>query len=234
MQNIPKIYVKYRFMHLVDKQKNKPVFDKECIEYRKHRELETKRENAQLLFNNGYGGKRIRGGNLGIEAVNAQINSFNFTKSKQGLLRAYSRSTLIFLSVNIKKFKYWSTYLQKNYPEIYQQLYQIREDLFNLTILNEKENENLIQSIAIDDNELNDSIKKLVKKHNLKFKYQWDYYGECENLELINWLADKPSDFELTETTLKQLTDHFENRFSAKFLRQKCYDYGINFIMTPN
>ena len=72
-------------MHLRDEKNNKPVFDKEEKIYKAHRQIEIKRENAQILFNNGFCGKRLRAGNLGIEAVNQQINSFNFTKSKQGV-----------------------------------------------------------------------------------------------------------------------------------------------------
>ena len=73
-------------MHLKDKKNNQPVFDKENKNYRAHREIEIKRSNAELLFNNGYCGKTLRAGNLGIEAVNQQINSFQFNKSKQGVL----------------------------------------------------------------------------------------------------------------------------------------------------
>ena len=146
-----------------------------------------------------------------------------------GLLLAYSRASLSFLTINLKKIDYWSEYLQTNYGQIYTKLDEIREQLYNIQILTEQ-NDYLIPQINADDDKLNESIVELVKKHQLKFKYKWNFWGYYESIELFEYLINTPKGWKLNEKTLKQIDNHFENKFATDFLKLKCYEYGFEYF----
>ena len=145
---------------------------------------------------------------------------------------AYSRASLILLTVNFNKLKYWSSYLKTNYPQIYKKLDNIREQLFNLQIVQEQKQQYnyLISQINSDNDTLQDIINKLVQKHKLKFKYKWNYWGYYQSMQLFEYLSNTSTNWVLNKKTLKEIDDYFENNFEIEFLKLKCYEYGVDYV----
>ena len=53
-----------------------PVFNKDDKNYKSHMKIETKYENCKMLYNTGYAPPLSHSGNLGVEAINAQIKMY--------------------------------------------------------------------------------------------------------------------------------------------------------------
>ena len=53
-----------------------PIFNEENKEYKSHMKIETNYKNCQIMFNTGLAPPISHKGNLAVEAINSQINSY--------------------------------------------------------------------------------------------------------------------------------------------------------------
>ena len=61
-KNIEQILYKYRYMPLIDRSSNQPIFNIKSRKYLKHKAIEIKPTNTQILFNNGIASNVLRSG----------------------------------------------------------------------------------------------------------------------------------------------------------------------------
>ena len=53
-----------------------PVFNEDNQEYKSHMKIETNYQNCQIMYNTGLAPTLSHTGNLAVEAINSQINSY--------------------------------------------------------------------------------------------------------------------------------------------------------------
>ena len=70
------IYVYIRYQVLLDKKKEKPIFDENCKVFKDHMKIETDYDNCQIMYNNGFAPPVIHCSNTGVESINGQIKMY--------------------------------------------------------------------------------------------------------------------------------------------------------------
>ena len=125
------------------------------------------------------------------------------------------------------KFQYWEHDLMDNYPRIYDKMEQLIQELLTMNFIEKKKE--LIVVVEIDEEHDLEVIEKKVLQHELRFKYKYEYFSQKHNELLLQYLCTKGNDWQLNDQTLKQLYLYFNNKFSTKLLKRKCFEYGCDF-----
>ena len=75
-------------------------------------------------------------------------------------------------------------------------------------------------------------VREKVKEDKLKFKYQYHEWDQTSSMNLLHFIYEKKNQDkqrELNETTLLEIFQYFEKKFSKDILRRKCISYGIKY-----
>ena len=241
-------------MALQDKPKKKPIFDIKSKDYQNHYKIETNQECCQYLFNAGIAPGKIRSGNLSVEAINSQIKLLTifltifftifFTifltiyraylhHSRQSLILALQRSTIFFISINIKKFYLNSDWIENEVStKLHQEFEKVISEVSNLYKVKKLFNKHLVPKISMNDEEQRQLFMKEIVKCKLRFKFDYEYFGASETMELLNHLMKQDNNWKLNNDTLREIYNLFDRRFAPKILQHKCLKFGIEFDYT--
>lgn len=151
-----------------------------------------------------------------------------FHRNLQGLKAAYVHADIIFISVNLLKYKFWKDVLYEEFYDIQQTMDQLIQKLYKIDFI--KKDKSLIVRINIDDKADKQIIHKKVIQHDLKFKYQYDKWCQYDTALLLQYLCDQHSSWELNSKTLKKLYLFFQKKHSLSVLIQKCNDFGCEYM----
>lgn len=147
----------------------------------------------------------------------------------QSLKLAYSRAVLLYLSINICKFHYWSDHFKNISRNLYNHFNNIINNLLNLTNLQKQYKNKLVPAIKYNKNDLFDYVLQKIRKDELKFKYKWNKFGCSENMKLLDYLIKQKDDWILNEKTLNDIFVYFDNKYHKKILQTKCFQFGMEY-----
>lgn len=164
-----------------------------------------------------------------IHILLSLYNRTDLHNSLQSLKLAYARATLLYISINFDKFKYWNKYIKKIHENAYYKINEIINHCNNIKYIKNKNKKFLIGQIFYDKEELNKNVFKQIKKNKLKFKYKWQHFGQQENLELMEYILKQKKEWSLNKKTLQDIFLYFDRRFLKETLRRKCFQYGVEY-----
>ena len=158
------------------------------------------------------------------------LHRFNFHKSKQSIHLAYTRITLIYICINIIRFKHWIEYIKDVSMSLYQNINSIINKVYQLTYIKNMNQNKLVPEILYDKEKYNKQIINNIKRDKLKFKYHYESFGIYDNLELLQYILQKQDDWVMNSSDLNDLYKHFNGRFNKEYLRKKCFKYGVEYM----
>ena len=143
---------------------------------------------------------------------------------------AYSRTTIIYLSINFKQFEYCRNYIRNDVNiELYNKINKITKDVNYLKYITNKNKNILIPQIQYDEEELNQKIFKNIDQDKLKFKYKWQKFDTSQHMHLLQYLVKQNDSWVLNESTLEDIFNYFHGCYRRETLRKKCFHFGYEY-----
>ena len=150
--------------------------------------------------------------------------------SRQSLKLALQRSTIFFLSINIKKFHLNSDWIENEVStELHQEFEKIISEVLNLYKVKKLYRNTLVPHISMNDEEQRKLFMKEIVKYKLRFKYDYEYFGASESMQLLNYLMQQNNDWKLNNDTLREIYKMFDCRFALSVIQHKCLKFGVEF-----
>ena len=157
------------------------------------------------------------------------IFSANFHHSWQSLNLAYARADILFISINILKFKYWEQEIGNISVKLKHEFNLIINNILNMENIRKNNKNKLITNIVFDEYKYQQKIYEKIIEDNHKFKYSWNKFGASESLQLIKYVSEQDYDWKFNENELNKLFIFFDKKFSKNKLREKVMSLGIEF-----
>lgn len=88
---------------------------------------------------------------------------------------------------------------------------------------------NLVPNVKIDADQEQEFVRQQIVNQKLKFKYEYEYFGVSESMQLLTFLIDQGPQWQLNGKTLRQISEMFHGRFAESVLQHKCLKYGFEF-----
>ena len=99
-----------------------------------------------------------------------------------------------------------------------------------MVYLHNKFTNKLIIDIKYDKKKINEEIYNNISRDKLVFKYKYDKFGTSENMKLLEYLSKQDQDWTLNPQTLNDVCLLYKNKYSDEFMKQKCFNYGYEYI----
>lgn len=209
----------------------KPVFDINDPKFLNHLNVEMKRENTAVLWNNGLAFIRKHKGNLGVEANNHYFNNYEwYGKAKQGLGLSLSRTTIAYIQINRIQFLYWHFALKQKYKLIFDEFKKLFSSLEMCTAIQQQAKMHPTPIIKMDYNTVQNIVIEEIKERGIKFRFGvYDKITYQDALHIQLYINSQSASWRLTDETLVEMFKHFNGRFPYTSLIRICRDYGYDY-----
>lgn len=226
-----KFYSVERWIPLEFKRTELPVFDINDDDFIKHKTIELKPDNLQMMYNNGFAPALIHISNMGVEQINGMINQTQLYKSWQNIATSYTRAVVLKLSINLRKFNNIDMYIKKKISfDLYQNFDLLNKKILGLHFIQKEFKNKLIPTVQYNKSKFNDFVSKKLKNDKLRFNTKWEHFDTKQHMILIEWLLKQSTKWKLNDDSLHELFLYFKKRFRKEILREKCFKYGIEFF----
>lgn len=83
--------------------------------------------------------------------------------------------------------------------------------------------------MPVSKRQMTEWLENKVREDGLRYSYEYSGWNLGAATKLRSYLCDQSEKWSLNEKSLERLCEYFNNEYTSKTLRNKCFEYGIDY-----